>query len=385
MGMTLRQLPELVFVAFAVWCHWRLLGMLAARAGRQAGWLRAAKLAGALWTAIPLPGSVPAVRALLGDPLWLEWVRGLALGWAISVVPLWAFFAIRSANGCRPPRFDPARRRLLERIGATLAAAPASGTAFGIVAGRSRLGLTEVEARLAGLPPELDGLRVVQLTDIHLGAFLDRRELRRAVDLANSTRAHLAVITGDLITWDDDFLLDCLEELARLRAEAGVLACLGNHEQTAGCERRAKQEGARRGIEFLRRETRRLKFGSATLNVSGIDFRRRPRDFIQETGPLFRPGEVNILLSHNPDAFPAAAALGYQLTLAGHTHGGQLAVPGLSRYLNAARLFSSYVHGLYREGGSLLFVSRGIGTVALPARLGAPPEVALIRLCATWC
>jgi len=98
---------------------------------------------------------------------------------------------------------------------------------------------------------------------------------------------------------------------------------------------------------------------------------------------LLRSGEMNILLSHNPDAFPAAASQGYQLTLAGHTHGGQLAVPGLSRYLNAARLFTSYVYGLYREGGSLLFVSRGIGTVAVPARLGAPPEVALIRLCAT--
>jgi len=383
MGIALRQVPEIVFVAFAVFCHWRLLGMLAAGAGRWARWLHAARLAGCLWTAIPLPVAVPAVRALLSGHLWLEWARGLALGWAILVVPLWALFAVRGAGSGRPARFDPARRLLLERIGAAFAAAPASGTAFGIVAGRSRLSLTEVEARIEGLPFDLDGLRLVHLTDIHLGAFLDRGELRRAVDLANATRPHLAVITGDLVTWNDTFLVDCLDELARLRAEAGVLACLGNHEQTAGCEQRAKREGARRGIEFLRRETRRLKFGSATLNVSGVDFRRRPRDFLQEIGPLLRSGEMNILLSHNPDAFPAAASQGYQLTLAGHTHGGQLAVPGLSRYLNAARLFTSYVYGLYREGGSLLFVSRGIGTVAVPARLGAPPEVALIRLCAT--
>lgn len=385
MGLSLRHVPELVFTAFAVWCHWRLFGaLLASGAGRRCQWQRFARFAGTLWTAMPLPLAIPAVRSLAGNPQWLEWARGLALGWGIVAVTLWALLPLLAGSRVGPTAFDPARRHLLRRSATLLAAAPAAGTAFGILIGRNQLGLTEVEARIEGLPRDLDGLRLVQLSDIHLGAFLDRRQLRRAVELANATRAHLALVTGDLITLRDDFLLECLEELARLRADAGVLGCLGNHEQTAGCEQRAKREGARLGIEFLRRESRRLRFGSATLWVSGVDFRRRSRDYIRETGPLVQPGEVNLLLSHNPNAFPAAASHGYHLTIAGHTHGGQLAVPGLEQHLNPARLFTPYVYGLYRQGRSLLFVSRGIGTVALPARLGAPPEVALIRLCATW-
>jgi predicted MPP superfamily phosphohydrolase len=384
MGLSVRHVPELVFTAFAVWCYWRLTGaLIASQPGLPAPWLRFARFAGALWTAMPLPLAVPGVRFLAGNPQWLEWARGLALGWGILAVTLWALSPLLANSRTGSAAFDPARRRLLRRSATLLAAAPAAGTAFGILVGRNELGLTEVEARIEGLPRDLEGLRLVQLSDIHLGAFLDRRQLRRAVELANATRAHLALVTGDLITLRDDFLLECLEELARLRAEAGVLGCLGNHEQTAGCEQRAKREGARLGIEFLRRESRRLRFGSATLWVSGVDFRRRSRDYMRETAPLVQPGEVNLLLSHNPDAFPAAASHGYHLTLAGHTHGGQLAVPGFEQRLNPARILTPYVYGLYREGRSLLFVSRGIGTVAVPARLGAPPEVALIRLCAT--
>jgi predicted MPP superfamily phosphohydrolase len=92
---------------------------------------------------------------------------------------------------------------------------------------------------------------------------------------------------------------------------------------------------------------------------------------------------LNVLLSHNPDVFPVAAAQGHDVTISGHTHGGQITmdVPGLP--LNVARFYTPYIHGTYQHGSSLLYVSRGIGTVAIPIRLGAPPEVNLIRLCAT--
>ena len=91
---------------------------------------------------------------------------------------------------------------------------------------------------------------------------------------------------------------------------------------------------------------------------------------------------VNILLSHNPDVFPVAARQGYQLTIAGHTHGGQITVEILHQNLSIARFYTPYVYGLYREGDAAVYVTRGIGTVGVPARLGAPPEIALIRLCA---
>ena len=90
-----------------------------------------------------------------------------------------------------------------------------------------------------------------------------------------------------------------------------------------------------------------------------------------------------MLLSHNPDVFPVAAAQGWQVTLAGHTHGGQVNVELLGGQYNVMRFFTPYVYGLYREGTSSIYVSRGLGTVGAPIRLGAPPEVNLIRLCAT--
>jgi predicted MPP superfamily phosphohydrolase len=95
------------------------------------------------------------------------------------------------------------------------------------------------------------------------------------------------------------------------------------------------------------------------------------------------PGLINVLLSHNPDVFPVAAAQGYDLTISGHTHGGQVDVEILHQHLNVARYFTNYTSGLYQEGMSSVYVSTGIGTIGAPVRLGAPPEVSLIRLCAT--
>jgi len=98
---------------------------------------------------------------------------------------------------------------------------------------------------------------------------------------------------------------------------------------------------------------------------------------------MVEPGAFNVLLSHNPDVFPVAARQGYQLTIGGHTHGGQVRLEILHADLNVARFFTRYVDGLYRQGSSSIFVSRGIGTIAVPARFGAPPEVALLQLCRT--
>ena len=104
--------------------------------------------------------------------------------------------------------------------------------------------------------------------------------------------------------------------------------------------------------------------------------------YLVGTGVLTEKGCYNVLLSHNPDVFPVAAAQGHDLIISGHTHGGQvnLEIPGMP--LNVARFYTPYIHGTYRKGSSLLYVSRGIGTVGVPLRLGAPPEVNLIRLCA---
>jgi predicted MPP superfamily phosphohydrolase len=390
MGLSFRWLPEFLFLILAIWCQWRLGGWslelpFVSRSVWRAKTVRIARSLGTAWLGMSFLYVVPVLDDYLSRLGWLEWLKGFSLAWGICVVALWALlFGFRKARLWRQPvRFDPARRRLLRTSGAMLLAAPVAFTGYGIAVERNRFRLTEVDVPLAGLPPDLNGLRIVQLSDIHLGPFLERKELRRVVEMANETRAHLAVVTGDLITLRDDFLADCLEELSRLRAEAPILGCLGNHEEVARCQQRAKSEGARAGIDFLRGERRRLRFGSAALNVAGVDYQQKRRQYLTAAGEMVRPGDVNVLLSHNPDVFPVAARQGYDLTLAGHTHGGQVTVEILHQYLNVARFFTPYVYGLYRQERSAIFVTRGIGTVAVPARIGAPPEIALIRLCAT--
>jgi predicted MPP superfamily phosphohydrolase len=260
-------------------------------------------------------------------------------------------------------------------------AAPVAFTGYGVFVERLRIRLREQKIVIPALPGDLDGLRIVQLTDIHLSPFLSEPELARAVAMANETNAHLALVTGDMISFDRDPLDACLRHLARLRAEAGIYGCLGNHEIYANAEDYATEQGARLGIRYLRSEAVRLKFGGATMNLAGVDYQLFRRPYLVGTEKLIEPGGFNVLLSHNPDVFPVAARQGFDLTIGGHTHGGQVRMEILRADLNIARFFTPYVDGLYQEAGNSIFVSRGIGTIALPVRLGAPPEVALLRLC----
>ncbi|OYW13306.1 MAG: hypothetical protein B7X34_00480, partial [Acidobacteriia bacterium 12-62-4] len=157
---------------------------------------------------------------------------------------------------------------------------------------------------------DLDGIRIAQLSDIHYGPFLSRRELANAVGMANEFRPHLTVVTGDLITRDGDPLDECLDELARLRADSGVWGCLGNHEIYARCEDYTEQEGRRRNLHFLREKQQVFRFGEARLNLAGVDYQKMHGDYLQRGKMLQEAGALNVMLSHNPDAFGVAAQQG---------------------------------------------------------------------------
>jgi predicted MPP superfamily phosphohydrolase len=313
--------------------------------------------------------------------LLASWVHGLAITWAFFSVLLIAAWGIRSLLPKLSGTHDPSRRAFLMSANAAVMAVPAAVTGYGIFVQRFRLGLREQNIEIPDLPPDLHGLRIAQLTDIHLSPFLSARELERAVAMANETRPHIALITGDLITTAADPLHVCLEVLSHLRADAGVFGCMGNHEIVAGCEQQTQWRGASLGMCFLRQQAAVLRFGNARLNLAGVDYQRLSRRYLPRAERLVAPGAFNVLLSHNPDVFPVAVKKGFPLTISGHTHGGQVRMEILGQDLNVARFFTPYVDGLYRRGSAALFVSRGIGTIALPARLGAPPEVALLKLC----
>ena len=348
--------------------------------------LRWALIAGTLISAVVLMAGFLLRFARVSRhfaPWWVGWGRGLVFTWAFLSVPLVATIVISRWWFQTQSGLSPARRAFLHSTQAALLCAPAIVTGYGVFIQRLNLSLREQDLIFPDLPKDLDGLRLVQLTDIHLSPFLTERELARAVDMANETRAHLALVTGGLITSGSDPLDTCLRQLSRLRADAGIFGCLGNHEIYANVEDYVEQQGARMGHHYLRQRAESLKFGQATLNLAGVDYQASRKPYLVDAERMVAPDAFNVLLSHNPDVFPVAARQGYQLTIAGHTHGGQVRIEILHQDLNVARFFTPYVDGLYRRDGAAVFVSRGIGTIALPARLGAPPEVNLLRLCRT--
>jgi predicted MPP superfamily phosphohydrolase len=309
---------------------------------------------------------------------FVVWARCVAMFVGVGALYTGVVLTFLRAQG----KFHPERRRALATIGAAAIAAPAALTAFAVLR-REDLRFREIEVRYPGLPRDLDGLRLVQISDIHLSPLVSESVVERAVGMANDARAHVAFITGDLVTMKGDPLDTCLRHLSRVKAEAGVLGCMGNHEHYAQALEYTEQMGGRLGMRFLRSESAQLVFGSARINVVGVDYQRRGQKYLEGIDRLVQPGAFNLLLSHNPDVFPVAAAQGFDLTLAGHTHGGQVTVEIFDTSLNIARFLTPYVYGLYEKDRKSIYVTRGIGTIGVPARLGAPPEVVLVRLCAT--
>jgi predicted MPP superfamily phosphohydrolase len=247
---------------------------------------------------------------------------------------------------------------------------------------RTQFEVRELDVPIPGLPASLDNLRLLQVSDIHLSPVLSEPELARLIDATFDLKPHLAFVTGDLITAPGDPLEACIRQLARIKADAGVFGCMGNHEKYARSEDATSRLAARVGIRFLRQEAAQLRFGDSVLNVAGVDYQpvRYKGRFLRGAEHLVDPAAVNVLLSHNPQVFPSAAQQGYDLVLAGHTHGGQVNIEILGESINPAQFFTRYVYGLYQLGRSNAYVSRGIGTIGMPVRLGAPPEVSLLRL-----
>ena len=310
-----------------------------------------------------------AKASLPGSIVMLWW-------WAITPIAIGVW--LRRKFFGKP--FDAGRRAVLQNSISILAAVPAVALGAGIII-RKDLTVHEVALKFPNLPKDLQGLRLVQLSDIHMGTFFTAADLRRAVDAANGLRADLMFVTGDLITDRFDPLDDCLRELKRLRAASGLWGCLGNHEMHSNVEHYATEQGRKQGLRFLRQELETLRFGNAKLNLVGVDHQVRSHGYLTNTSQLVVPDAFNLLLSHNPNVFPIAEKQGFQLQISGHTHGGQINLEVLGSNLNIADLVTPFTKGTYHIKDSSLYVNSGLGTIGVPVRLGSPPEVTLITLC----
>jgi predicted MPP superfamily phosphohydrolase len=314
-------------------------------------------------------------------PSWVyPVVRALHLAWMIVVLGAFCLHLIYVSLFSNWYSHSPKRRAFLN---ATYAA-PAAVLGYGALIERDHFQIREVDIPIAGLPRELHGLRLLQLTDIHVGDYMSERTLARVIDMANETKPNLAIMTGDLLTKRGDPVDECLRQLKRVKADAGLIGCMGNHELYSGALRYVETNAARMGMDFLRQRAKPMTFHGKTLNFVGYDYQaKRFGPYLKQAELLADPNLINILLSHNPDVFRVSPEKGYQLTLSGHTHGGQIAVEYLNPYMNVASFVTPYIAGYYHERGSSLYVSRGVGTIGVPARVGVPPEITLIRLCAT--
>lgn len=251
-------------------------------------------------------------------------------------------------------------------------------SAWGIWIERRFVRVREVSVAVRDLPPEFEGYRIAQLSDLHVGSFDPKARALEWVALSNSLAPDLAVVTGDLVTSGSSFYRDVAEALAELRAKDGVFVSMGNHDQSHNDE--LTRLIVERGPSVLRNAAHTLERGDAALVIGGLDGRiAGAADITRVVGTFPRRGPL-VLLSHYPWAFEAAAAAGVDVVLAGHTHGGQLAVPFFSQRFNLARLTKQRSRGLVWSGKTAMYVNAGLGTTGPPMRLAMPPEIALITL-----
>src|SRR5713226_8992505 len=280
---------------------------------------------------------------------------------------VWSFFKRKRSPGAKSSvsmeaavrgvelLVDPSRRYFFKTATAVAGAGPFLGVMYGFAAERLNYQIHRVEIPIANLPAALDGMKIAQLSDIHLSGYMPRAQVRRAVEMANDLGADLAVVTGDFITGAGDPIADCVDEIRGLRAPLGVWGCNGNHEIYAGAEDTAQTLFAQAGMRLLRHENTQVSYRGAELNLIGVDYQRERTaqghrvEMLPGVEKLVRRDVPNILLSHNPNSFHRAAELGIELSLSGHTHGGQVQVEILDHRLSPARFMTDYIAGFYQR------------------------------------
>jgi hypothetical protein len=286
----------------------------------------------------------------------------------------------------QPPE-NPQRRKFLRQtsvVGVTLAG---YGVMRGTLEARSDPDIVRHELSFPDLPPGLDGLRMVQISDLHAGPLVRPEQVQRWRRLAEGERPELLLITGDMVDSLPSEAGAVVDAFRGFRAPLGCYAILGNHDYFTDPRPIWRAlEGI--GIQFLENRNALVSRKGGTLALLGLQDPMAKhghfRDIAYGPGPQpalavqgIPDGAWRLCLSHRPSDWHLARKTGAPLTLSGHTHGGQVnLIPGVS----SALLLGQYTQGLYHQDGQSLYVNRGLGVVGLPIRVGAPPEITVITL-----
>jgi len=238
------------------------------------------------------------------------------------------------------------------------------------------LSLERIEITLDRLPKKLDGLRCVHLSDIHHSPLTDLKHIERAVKYANRLKPDIVLLTGDYVSHDSAFIAPVAEVLGKLRSPMGTYACLGNHDHWTDAEL-VTDIFRGEGIKMLINEGLRIGGNGAAFWLAGVDDHMVGQTDVAAALKGSYPDEVKILLAHNPVIFRQAEKKRVDLTLSGHTHGGQVKLRDKEKRIIRRRKLSS---GLHKRNSSQIYITRGIGTVVLPVRYQCPPEISLLTL-----
>jgi predicted MPP superfamily phosphohydrolase len=311
------------------------------------------------------------LRALVVEPL---------LGCVALSFPLMLLLGVVvSAVRRLPGELSEPRRAFLARGATGLLCATGAAVVAGIEQAELQPRLTRHELPIRGLHPDLDGLTVLHLSDIHAGVLMTEERMLRIARAGMALEPDLVALTGDLLDVSARSAAPFSRAFGELRGKLGTFGVLGNHDYFAGP--RAGEAAVRdAGAVLLRNSGVRIERGKGSLFVGGVDDPSPGSLGVDPARALkaAAPGEAKIVLAHRPGLFELCAGAGAGLVLSGHTHGGQIA---LSRRWSLARLLGPYTMGPYQRGDAHLYVHRGMGTVGpAPLRLGSPPEIALLTL-----
>jgi predicted MPP superfamily phosphohydrolase len=233
-----------------------------------------------------------------------------------------------------------------------------------------------VQIYLKRLPKNLDGFRIVHLSDIHHSPFTDLKHISRAIEIANELKPDMFVLTGDFVSHEPEYIAPMAEVMGTLESEFGTYACLGNHDHWT--DAKLVTESLRENnVKVLINEGFRFTARGASLWLCGVDDYMVGQTDLRSALRGSFPDEMKLLLAHNPKILNRAARSNVDLMLSGHTHGGQVKLRDDEKRILPRRKFAN---GLYHRKETQVYITRGIGTVVLPVRFGCPPEISLLEL-----
>lgn len=285
------------------------------------------------------------------------------------------------------PSEGKSRREVISTIGWSMALVPFGMAGFGILRETGHIKFHHVNLNLYKFPALLENLKIVQISDIHAGSYISEEQFAKVRQAVNSLNPDIVVITGDFVNFDIKELNFISKELYRISSKYGVYGCMGNHDHYVGKD--GIDEFIKRlndsGVKMLVNENHTIDTGMGKIQIAGVDNSGMShQDFADFDKALDGLDESNsiIMLCHDPTNWDKSIVgkLPIDLTLAGHTHGGQFGVNIFGKDISPAGFVYKQWAGLYQNKDQYLYVNRGVGMTGPPFRVGVNPEVTLFRL-----